>query len=265
MKLFELDLYMMPFCECKDAVPRLLNDIRIYNLSEIDKQFLRSDYKYIDQRFALVLRSLKFDIGEDSGDVFILKWAPGKSHGVVEPKDGLSRVFLYGLEPLVFAGLSDNLKYLFLAKIIREMMLAIAIKEDLDLAKIAEAYEQIVKYGKELEIVGITKKVKDLRLSLSFTVSEAAYLALSVESVSGKNLKKIRILNLEQYEDAFKFCGRLAVRKDFIFVYPRQNIVAKHTLKRYADVVRSNGFIVSDDFNCVQVPLERFGLSLAGQ
>lgn|GEM_PF-2121286 len=129
----------------------------------------------------------------------------------------------------------------------------------------SEAYEQIVKYGKELEIVGITKKVKDLRLSLSFTVSEAAYLALSVESVSGKNLKKIRILNLEQYEDAFKFCGRLAVRKDFIFVYPRQNIVAKHTLKRYADVVRSNGFIVSDDFNCVQVPLERFGLSLAGQ
>lgn len=243
----------------------LINDIRIDGLDQlIDRvisltpslKTLRPQrFRDIATRFALLLRSQKFDCGV--GGVCFLELDFKAPHGVVEPRwSGLCRKYACGVDRIQFANSNETAKDTFFIDAIYAMLMSISTNEKLAESVITQTRDQLLTQGEALEIVKLKQENRKYNITVCYTVGQPSKFILSgIEKVS-LNTSQLTVLELDDVDDIFMLAARLALKSKTIAIYPRTNVIAHQTMQRYLPRLRANGYCLErDDF--IEVSLKR--------
>ncbi|MDR3613805.1 MAG: hypothetical protein P4L53_09560 [Candidatus Obscuribacterales bacterium] len=242
--------------------PTLINDVRIYNLSLLAQQiqetnselaaFIKSQARYIPERYGLKLLELKFESGP--GPIFNLYPNFDIPHGSVEPQwQGFCRMWFCGIDVNALSALDEEQCALFFINVIHAMLVSIAKTDDLDISKIDRVRDLMIANGDKLQIVKVCKTIGNWDLEVAFTVAAVSRLILNVKERSSGRKTAIVITELDDCNDAYKLASRISVKKTSICIYPRQTPLGASTLKHYRSRLEKAGFH-SDAAAFIEVP-----------
>lgn len=243
----------------------LINDIRIYGLEQLVDRVISVNpsskthtpwrFRDIATRFALLLRSKKFDCGVDG--VCFLELVFKAPHGVVEPhSNGLCRQYTCGVDRIQFANSDETARDTFFIEAIYAMLMSISINENLEELVVTQARDQLLAQGEALEIVKQQQENQKYNVAVLYTVGQPSKFILSGTKKDSLITSKLTVLELERVDDIFMLAARLNLKSKAIAIYPRTNVIVHQTMQRYLPRLRDNGFCLErDDF--IEVSLKR--------
>jgi hypothetical protein len=136
------------------------------------------------------------------------------------------------------------------------MLKATALTSSSGLQKLDMVRDLMILHGENLEVVRVEKHTSSYQLEVCYTVSENAQLILTSKNILANQKKKLVLLELDEYRDAFNLASRISIKQNCAFIYPRNSVLAKSLLKRYWPKLDVQGYH-KGNLDYMEVPLSK--------